>query len=75
MGRKAAAANQFIEGAPDAGATDGRGEAPAVRQKKATISLGIDPVLLARVDAAAAKKGISRAAAIAVALSQFVDAE
>lgn len=74
--RRAAAA-QFIEGAPDAGAMDGRGDEPvtAIRQKKETISLGIDPTLLARVDAVAARMGVSRAAAVAMAVSRFVDAE
>ncbi|KWI27904.1 hypothetical protein WM04_22790 [Burkholderia ubonensis] len=77
--RKAAAIDQFIGGAPDAAAPESSGEvgpARAVgRRKKETISLGIDPALLARVDAAADRLGVSRAAAIAMAASRFVDAE
>ncbi|MCM2540904.1 hypothetical protein [Burkholderia glumae] len=75
--RKAAAATQFIERAPDAGAADSRGadRAPLVKPKKETISLGLDPALLARADAAAAKHGVSRAALIAMALSRYLDAD
>ncbi|KVR30728.1 hypothetical protein WK15_05965 [Burkholderia ubonensis] len=77
--RNAAAIDQFIGGAPDAAASEsssqvGLTRAP-VRRKKETISLGIDPALLARVDAAADRLGISRAAAIAMAVARFVDAD
>ncbi|RQS60396.1 hypothetical protein DID99_01750 [Burkholderia sp. Bp8986] len=77
--RKAAAIEQFIGSAPDAAAPERstvatQARAPA-RQKKETISLGIDPTLLARVDAVAARLGVSRAAAVAMAVSRFVDAE
>jgi hypothetical protein len=77
--RKAAAIDQFIGSAPDSAAPDqSTGTIPArtqVRQKKETISLGITPTLLARVDAVAARLGISRAAAIAMAVSRFVQGE
>ncbi|QUN53144.1 CopG family transcriptional regulator [Burkholderia cenocepacia] len=77
--RKAAAIDQFIGGAPDSAAPDqspGTMQARTqVRQKKETISLGIAPTLLARVDAVAARLGISRAAAIAMAVSRFVQGE
>ncbi len=77
--RKAAAIDQFIGSAPDAAApeastSDEPVRAPA-RRKKETISLGIDPALLARIDVAAARLGISRAAAMAMAAARFVDAE
>lgn len=70
-----AAAERFIEGAPDAGAAEAPANIPApiMRQKKETISLGLDPALLARADAAAARFGVSRAALIAMALARFVD--
>ncbi|NBI45432.1 CopG family transcriptional regulator [Burkholderia sp. ISTR5] len=71
-----AAAERFIEGAPDAGAAEAPANIPApTRQKKETISLGLDPALLARADAAAARFGVSRAALIAMALTRFVDSE
>lgn len=77
--RKAAAIEQFIGRAPDAApfqAPADAGTAPTpARRKKETISLGIDPKLLARVDAVAARLGVSRAAAIAMAASRFVEAE
>ncbi|WP_438392338.1 hypothetical protein [Caballeronia sp. DA-9] len=68
----AAAIDEFIGRAPDAG----KGEAAEpVKRRKETISLGIDPLLLARVDAFAARLGISRAAAIAIAIAKFTAAE
>ncbi|WP_186113250.1 CopG family transcriptional regulator [Burkholderia gladioli] len=71
-----AAAERFIEGAPDAGAAEAPANIPApTRQKKETISLGLDPALLARADAAAVRFGVSRAALIAMALTRFVDSE
>jgi metal-responsive CopG/Arc/MetJ family transcriptional regulator len=48
--------------------------APASARKQA-ISLTIPPALLVRVDEAAGRLGLSRAAAIALALSRFVDGE
>ncbi|RQR78701.1 hypothetical protein [Burkholderia sp. Bp9015] len=76
--RKAAAIEQFIGSAPDAAAPEQSTVAKAHahrRQKKETISLGIDPTLLARVDTVAARLGVSRAAAFAMAASRFVEAE
>ncbi|PAJ87946.1 hypothetical protein DF011_20445 [Burkholderia ubonensis] len=77
--RKAAAIDQFIGGAPDAAASESSSQVEPARapgrRKKETISLGIDPALLARVDAAADHLGISRAAAFAMAAARFVDAE
>ncbi|WP_232439412.1 hypothetical protein [Burkholderia ubonensis] len=74
-----AAIDQFIGGAPDAAASEPPNQVEparaAGRRKKETISLGIDPALLARVDAAADRLGVSRAAAFAMAASRFVDAE
>jgi hypothetical protein len=81
-------ADTFISGAPDA---KGQGAAPApavspaptrapaatpaASSRKQAISLTIAPALLARVDNAAERLGLSRAAAIALALSRFVDGE
>ncbi|RQT09807.1 CopG family transcriptional regulator [Burkholderia contaminans] len=77
--RKAAAIEQFIGSAPDslapAASTDAAQSRTQVRQKKETISLGIDPTLLARVDAVATRLGVSRAAAFALAVSRFVEGE
>ncbi|WP_250435802.1 hypothetical protein [Caballeronia sp. ATUFL_F2_KS9A] len=69
----AAAVREFISRAPDAAS----GDEPArvARRKKETISVGIDPVLLARIDARAVELGVSRAAAIAIALAKYVDGE
>jgi hypothetical protein len=64
----ASAIEEFIERAPDGR----KGYAPEqARPRKATISLGVDPLLLARVDALAVRLGISRAATIAMAIAQF----
>ncbi|CAN0621085.1 CopG family transcriptional regulator [Burkholderia multivorans] len=77
--RKAAAISQFIGAAPDAAALElsptGEPVNSPARRKKETISLGIDPDLLARVDAVAARLGVSRAAAVAMAVSRFIDSE
>ncbi|KVC58922.1 hypothetical protein WT10_10440 [Burkholderia stagnalis] len=77
--RKAAAIDQFIGGAPDAAAPETSSQVEPVRapgrRKKETISLGIDPALLARVDATAVRLGISRAAAINLAIAQFVEGQ
>ncbi|MFL9903336.1 hypothetical protein PQR71_35270 [Paraburkholderia fungorum] len=73
----------FIAGAPDA---KGQGSVSApptplpptakrTSSRKTPISLTVAPALLARVDQAAERLGMSRAAAIALALSRFVDAE
>jgi hypothetical protein len=60
-----AAAERFIEGA---GA-----RAPVTRRKPAMIRF--DAVLLARVDRAAKRRGISRSAWVAFTLSKALDAE
>lgn len=66
------AIEQFIGRAPDAGKDEGT---VPVRHRKATISLGVDPKLLTRIDALAARLGISRAAAIAMAMARLTEAE
>ena len=68
----AAAIEEFIGRAPDAGKGDVQ---EPVRRRKETISLGVDPLLLARVDALAADLGISRAAAISLAMYRFAEQE
>jgi hypothetical protein len=79
----------FISKAPDAkeqGAAPAPASAPAAAParspaaapastRKQPISLTIAPALLARVDEAAVRLGLSRAAAVALALSRFVEAE
>jgi hypothetical protein len=64
------ALDQFIAGAPDA--------APAAPQKKikragrkAIITLSMDPELLAKLDAWAASRGLSRAAAVSFAVGNL----
>lgn len=47
---------------------------PSTRRKK-PISLTISPALLARVDERAEQMGLSRAAAVSLALSRFLDSE
>lgn len=69
-GAARASAEQFISAAPDSA----HEETPAAKRRKETISLGVDPVLLQKVDAYAVRNGISRAAAIALAMSRLVDA-
>ena len=68
----AAAIDEFIGRAPDAEKGD---VSRPVKRRKETISLGIDPLLLARVDVLASRLGISRAATIALAMARFADAE
>lgn len=71
-------AASFIAAAPDAGAVAPAAAAPAAeteRVKKTAISLTLRPELLAAVDAIAAKRGISRAAAISTAVSRYVESE
>lgn len=68
--------DEFISRAPDAAhEQDGEQAREPERRRKQVISVGIDPALLARVDAAAARLGISRNAAIALAASRFVDTD
>jgi hypothetical protein len=71
-------ADDFIRGAPDA-----KARAPTVtpitkgvRQgNQAQISLAMPPELLAKVDAAAARLSISRAAFMKMAITRAIDAE
>jgi hypothetical protein len=65
-----ATADEFISRAPDAVRTSE--PTAATRPRKETISLGIDPVLLQKIDVFARCAGISRAAAIALAMSKLV---
>lgn len=68
----AAAIDKFIGRAPDAG----KGELPeSVKRRKETISLGLDPLLLVRIDALAARLGMSRAAAIAMAIAKLTESQ
>jgi hypothetical protein len=60
--------------APAAAPARSPAAAPASTRKQ-PISLTIAPALLARVDEAAVRLGLSRAAAVALALSRFVEAE
>ncbi|WP_321815670.1 MULTISPECIES: hypothetical protein [unclassified Paraburkholderia] len=68
----ARSADRFISRAPD-GAYEQAAE-PA-RRRKDVISLGVDGTLLKRLDARAAKLGISRAAAINLAMARFLDSD
>ena len=72
IGGQAQNVDDFIARAPDAGH-----EQPAepARRRKEVISLGVDGPLLKRLDAHAAKLGLSRAAAINLAMARFLDAE
>jgi hypothetical protein len=76
----------FISGAPDAkvpaSAAEAKPAAPIATKaaapsspRKHPISLTIAPDLLGRIDETAARLGLSRAAAIALACSRFVEAE
>jgi len=67
----ASAIDQFIGRAPDAGRCEA---GKSSKHRKETISLGVDPLLLGRIDTLAARLGISRAAAIAMAVSSFLSA-
>lgn len=78
------ALDKFVQGAPDAAST---APAPmpaaaalpadliAAGGRKKPISLTIDPKILAQLDNKAAKLGLSRAAAFALAVSRFIAAE
>lgn len=63
-------AEKFIAGAPDAAHTPA--QAPA-RRRKEVISPSIDVDLLKRFDARAAELGLSRAAAINLAMAKFIE--
>ncbi len=68
--KKPATADEFIAGAPD-----GKSAEPSKQIKtagrKAIITLSIDHALLAKVDAWAKARGMSRAAAISFAVSNL----
>jgi hypothetical protein len=64
------AANAFIGRAPDAAAPSA---SPPARKNKVQIAITIAPDLLATVDALAARKGLSRAAAISLACAELVE--
>ncbi|RQM46545.1 hypothetical protein EHZ19_18695 [Paraburkholderia bannensis] len=72
VGGQAQSADDFIAGAPDAAHEQA---AEPARRRKAVISLGVDLALLKRLDARAARFGLSRAAAINLAMARFVDSE
>ena len=65
------AANAFIGRAPDAAAAPS--VSPPARKNKVQIAITIAPDLLATVDALAARKGLSRAAAISLACAELVE--
>ncbi|RBB31876.1 hypothetical protein DPV79_40160 [Burkholderia reimsis] len=66
---------QFINRAPDA-PTRSEQQSPAeVSQNKKPITITFDPVLLAQLDAAAKRIGISRSSALAVAVSKWLGIE
>lgn len=68
--KPAKSADEFIAGAPDAKAAESPRQIKTAG-KKAIITLSIDPVLLAKVDAWAKERGMSRAAAISFAVSNL----
>jgi hypothetical protein len=65
-------ADDFISRAPDAAHEPA---ADTTRRRKEVISLGVDGALLKRLDVRAAQLGLSRAAAINLAMARFLDAE
>lgn len=65
--------DKFINAAPDAGAAHQGEPVDPPKQAREQISLTIDPVLLGKVDAWAKRKGMSRAAAFAFAVSNLVE--
>ncbi|WP_042266805.1 hypothetical protein [Paraburkholderia heleia] len=71
-GGYAESADNFISRAPDAAHEQ---TAEPARRRKEVISLGVDGTLLSRLDAHAVKLGLSRAAAINLAMARFLDAE
>jgi len=66
----AAAADAFIDGAPDA-RDPVSGKSIKSAGRKSIITLSIDPNLLARLDAWANSRGMSRAAAVSFAVSNL----
>jgi hypothetical protein len=65
-------AEHFIQGAPDAGAV-AQDPAGVIRGKKRIITVGIGLDLMPRLDAAAARLSISRAAFINMAIVKTVE--
>ena len=64
---KTASIEHFIAGAPDAANKPGVRE----RGKKAIITLSIDPALLSKLDSYAARRGMSRAAVVSMAVGNL----
>jgi len=69
------AAAEFINRAPDATAGASKEPAPEASQNKKPITITFDPVLLAQLDGAAKRMGISRSSALAVAVSRWLGIE
>lgn len=69
----AAAADAFIAGAPDARPAEEGVPVKSIKKsgRKSIITLSIDPVVLARLDAWAKARGLSRAAAVSFAVSNL----
>ncbi len=69
----AAAADAFIAGAPDARPEEGLAPAKKIKTsgRKSIITLSIDTAVLARLDAWAKARGLSRAAAVSFAVSNL----
>jgi hypothetical protein len=65
----------FINRAPDAAAISAASQPVEVSQNKKPITITFDPVLLAQLDAAARRMGISRSSALAVAVSRWLGIE
>lgn len=66
-------AESFIKGAPDAGAGHQADASADEEANRKQISLTIDRALLKKVDVWAKRKGMSRAAAFALAVSNLVE--
>lgn len=62
------AADSFSSGGPDSQT----GQPDVEKEKRRAISITVDPALLDRLDAAAKKRGITRSAAFAVAVSSWL---
>jgi ribbon-helix-helix CopG family protein len=74
-GNAEAAATKFIEGASASARIVPPGEARTTRDKRKPAMIRFDSELLARVDQAARRRGISRSAWIAFTLSKALDDE
>ncbi|WP_321931510.1 hypothetical protein [Paraburkholderia guartelaensis] len=68
----AKSADDFIARAPDAAHAQ---PAEPARLRKEVISLGVNGALLKRLDERATKLGLSRAAAINLAMARFLDSD